>query len=82
VPDAEIAAAARAVPPRHGLLVGHCSGATGLDVLAPHEGFSLHPLMTVPREGAVLAGAGCAVAGRHAARPWPPPRRSPARSAW
>ena len=63
VPDAEIASAARAVPPRPGLLVGHCSGATGLDVLDPHEGFSLHPLMTVPRQGAVLAGAGCAVAG-------------------
>ena len=63
VPDAEIAAAAGAVTPRAGLLVGHCSGATGLDVLQPHEGFSLHPLMTIPREGAVLAGAGCAVAG-------------------
>ena len=63
VPDAEIASASAAVPPRDGLLVGHCSGATGLDVLRPHEAFSLHPLMTVPREGAVLAGAGCAVAG-------------------
>jgi predicted short-subunit dehydrogenase-like oxidoreductase (DUF2520 family) len=63
VPDSEIAAAAAAVPP--GLLVGHCSGATGLDVLAPHEAFSLHPLMTVPAgAGAdVLAGAGCAVDG-------------------
>src|SRR5688572_13309607 len=40
VPDAEIAAAAGAVTPRPGLLVGHCSGATGLDVLRPHEGFS------------------------------------------
>jgi len=63
VPDAEIAAAAAAVTPRAGLLVGHCSGATGLAVLRPHEGFSLHPLMTVPREGARFAGAGCAVAG-------------------
>ena len=63
VPDAEIAAAAAAVAPRGGLLVGHCSGATGLAVLAPHEAFSLHPLMTVPREGARFAGAGCAVAG-------------------
>ena len=62
VPDAEIAAAAAAVPP--GPLVGHCSGATGLAVLAPHEAFGLHPLMTVPAEGtAVFAGAGCAVAG-------------------
>jgi predicted short-subunit dehydrogenase-like oxidoreductase (DUF2520 family) len=63
VPDGEIAGAAAAIAPREGLLVGHCSGATGLGVLAPHEAFSLHPLMTVPREGASFAGAGCAVAG-------------------
>jgi len=63
VPDAQIAAAARAIAPRRGLLVGHCSGATGLGVLAPHEAFSLHPLMAVPREGADLRGAGGAVAG-------------------
>ena len=63
VPDSEIAAASAAVAPREGLLVGHCSGLTGLDAVRPHEAFSLHPLMTVPREGAVLAGAGCAVAG-------------------
>ena len=46
VPDREIAAAAAAVTP--GVPVGHCSGATGLDVLAGHEAFALHPLMTVP----------------------------------
>ncbi len=65
VPDSEIAAAAAAVEPAEGRLVGHCSGASGLDVLAPHEAFSLHPLMTVPAgsAGAVFAGAGCAVAG-------------------
>ncbi|HEX6389638.1 MAG TPA: Rossmann-like and DUF2520 domain-containing protein [Solirubrobacteraceae bacterium] len=63
VPDAEIAAAAAAVPPRPGLLVGHCSGATGLDVLAPHEALGLHPLMTVTGPGASFAGAGAAVAG-------------------
>jgi predicted short-subunit dehydrogenase-like oxidoreductase (DUF2520 family) len=62
VPDAEIAAAAAAVAP--GPLVGHCSGATGLDLLAGHEAFGLHPLMTVPAGGhADFAGAGCAVAG-------------------
>ena len=61
VPDGEIAAAASCVPP--GVLVGHCSGATTLDPLAPHEAFSLHPLMTGPAEGAVFAGASCAVAG-------------------
>ncbi len=63
VPVSEIAAAAAAVAA--GPLVGHCSGATGLDVLAPHEAFSLHPLMTVPAGAApdVLADAGCAVDG-------------------
>jgi predicted short-subunit dehydrogenase-like oxidoreductase (DUF2520 family) len=63
VPDGEIAAAAAAMAPRHGLLVGHCSGATGLGALAPHEALGLHPLMTVTAEGAAFAGAGCAVAG-------------------
>jgi predicted short-subunit dehydrogenase-like oxidoreductase (DUF2520 family) len=61
VPDGQIAAAAALVAP--GPLVGHCSGATGLDVLGGHEGFSLHPLMTVTEGGADFAGAGCAVAG-------------------
>jgi predicted short-subunit dehydrogenase-like oxidoreductase (DUF2520 family) len=62
VPDGEIAAAAAAVAP--GAPVGHCSGATGLDVLAGHEAFGLHPLMTVPASGEpVFAGAGAAVAG-------------------
>src|SRR3954471_16715045 len=61
VPDGEIAAAAAHVAP--GRLVGHCSGATTLAPLAPHEAFSLHPLMTVPESGASFFGAGCAVAG-------------------
>jgi predicted short-subunit dehydrogenase-like oxidoreductase (DUF2520 family) len=63
VPDGEIAAAAAGIAP--GPLVGHCSGATGLDVLAPREAFSLHPLMTVPAGATadVLRGAGCAVDG-------------------
>jgi predicted short-subunit dehydrogenase-like oxidoreductase (DUF2520 family) len=61
VPDGEIAAAAALIAP--GPLVGHCSGATGLGVLAPHEAFSLHPLMTVTPEAADFAGAGAAVAG-------------------
>ena len=58
VPDAEIGQAARDVT--RGPLVGHVSGATTLAPLAPHEAFSLHPLMTVP---ASVAGAGAAVAG-------------------
>jgi pantoate--beta-alanine ligase len=61
VPDAEIAAAATAIAA--GPLVGHCSGALGLDVLIGHEAFGLHPLMTVTTAGADFAGAGCAVAG-------------------
>jgi predicted short-subunit dehydrogenase-like oxidoreductase (DUF2520 family) len=63
VPDAEIGAAAAAIEP--GPLVGHCSGATGLAVLSPHEAFSLHPLMTLPAGTPhhVFEGAGCAVDG-------------------
>ena len=61
VPDAQIAVAAAAVAPAP--LVGHCSGATGLDVLAPHEAFALHPLMTITRRGGDFRGAGAAVAG-------------------
>jgi predicted short-subunit dehydrogenase-like oxidoreductase (DUF2520 family) len=61
VPDAEIDRAAADVAP--GPLVGHCSGATGLRELTPHEAFSLHPLMTVTADGADFAGAGAAIAG-------------------
>jgi predicted short-subunit dehydrogenase-like oxidoreductase (DUF2520 family) len=60
VPDGEIRTAAGATPAR---LIGHCSGATTLEVFGDREGFSLHPLMTVPEHGASFAGAGCAVAG-------------------
>jgi predicted short-subunit dehydrogenase-like oxidoreductase (DUF2520 family) len=64
VPDAALAPLAAELAP--GPLVGHCSGALSLDVLAPHaERFSLHPLMTLtadsgPRQ---LIGAGAAIAG-------------------
>ena len=64
VPDTEIGAAAAAIA--RGPLVGHCSGATSLDVLRPHERFLLHPLMTVTPLGARFAGAGAAVAGSSA----------------
>jgi len=65
VPDGEIANAAAAIERRaDGPLVGHCSGATTLEVLTPHEAFSLHPLMTVPADGpSQLAGASAAIAG-------------------
>jgi predicted short-subunit dehydrogenase-like oxidoreductase (DUF2520 family) len=61
VPDAEIEAAAACVAP--GPVVGHCSGATTLEPLAPHPAFSLHPLMTVTAGDAALAGVPCAIAG-------------------
>jgi predicted short-subunit dehydrogenase-like oxidoreductase (DUF2520 family) len=63
VPDQEIRAAAHSLP-LDAQLVGHCSGATTLEPLGDREGFSLHPLMTVPEGGeARFEGAGCAVAG-------------------
>jgi predicted short-subunit dehydrogenase-like oxidoreductase (DUF2520 family) len=63
VPDSEIAGAAARVS--SGPLVGHCSGASGLELLAPHEAFSLHPLMTIADDdgAARFAGAGAAIAG-------------------
>ena len=62
VPDTAIPEAARAIKP--GPLVGHCSVATTLAPLAPHEAFSMHPLLTIAAGAPVsFAGAGCAVAG-------------------
>ena len=61
VTDDEIGRAAVAL--EMGPVVGHCAGTLGLEELAPHEAFALHPLMTVTREGARFAGAGAAVAG-------------------
>jgi predicted short-subunit dehydrogenase-like oxidoreductase (DUF2520 family) len=62
VPDAAIGEAAAAIWP--GPLVGHCSGATTLAPLGEHRAFSLHPLMTVPAQGATdFTGVPCAVAG-------------------
>jgi predicted short-subunit dehydrogenase-like oxidoreductase (DUF2520 family) len=61
VPDSQIEVAAALIAP--GRLVGHCSGATPLQPLEPHEAFSIHPLMTVTGPKARFDGAGCAVAG-------------------
>ena len=61
VPDGEIATVAATVPA--GTLVGHCSGATGIDVLGDRSGFLLHPLMTVTGPGTRFTGAGCAIDG-------------------
>lgn len=64
VPDREIATAAAALAPRAGVLVGHCSGATPLTALAPHESFGLHPLMTIPAGAPTrFDGATAGVAG-------------------
>jgi predicted short-subunit dehydrogenase-like oxidoreductase (DUF2520 family) len=68
VPDREIATAAAAIAP--GPIVGHCSGLTGLDALAPHEAFAFHPLMTVTGGGggasAPFNGAAAAIAATSA----------------
>jgi predicted short-subunit dehydrogenase-like oxidoreductase (DUF2520 family) len=61
VPDAQITTAAAIITPER--LVGHCSGATGLDALGTHEAFGMHPLMTIPLAAASFAGAGAAIAG-------------------
>lgn len=61
VPDGEISRAAGAI--EAGPIVGHCAASLGLDVLAPHEAFGLHPLIAITRAGAQFAGAGAAIAG-------------------
>ncbi len=63
VPDAAITSAAALIC--KGPLVGHCSGATGLASIAPHRGFSIHPVMTfTARTGpAALTDTPAAVAG-------------------
>jgi predicted short-subunit dehydrogenase-like oxidoreductase (DUF2520 family) len=63
VPDGQIEAAAAALAPVPGRLVGHTSAATGLAAIGAHEAFSLHPLMTVTPEGAAFAGATAAIDG-------------------
>ncbi len=44
-----------------GSLVGHCSASAPLALLAPHEAFSIHPLMTLQGASTQLAGAAGAV---------------------
>jgi predicted short-subunit dehydrogenase-like oxidoreductase (DUF2520 family) len=63
VPDGRIAEVAEAMPA--GPLLGHCSGATGLEVFGAREAFSLHPLMSTPHGASpeVLKGAGAAIDG-------------------
>ena len=61
VPEREIAGASAALAP--GMLVGHVSASAPLDVLAPHERFALHPLLSVTGASARFTGATCAVDG-------------------
>jgi predicted short-subunit dehydrogenase-like oxidoreductase (DUF2520 family) len=67
VPDGAVAEVAARLPVDERRVVGHCSGALGLDVLAPHpRRGSLHPLVSVPdaeRGAAALHGAWAGLAG-------------------
>ncbi|CAN5200662.1 DUF2520 domain-containing protein [soil metagenome] len=64
VPDREIASASATI--RDGAIVGHMSASANLSVLAPHDRFVLHPLLSVIGAGASFAGASCAVDGSSA----------------
>jgi predicted short-subunit dehydrogenase-like oxidoreductase (DUF2520 family) len=61
VPDREIASAASLIV--DGPVVGHVSASAPLDLLAPHERFGLHPLLSVLGGGADFRGATCAIDG-------------------
>ena len=61
VPDREIGVAAASLAP--GAIVGHVSASAALTLLAPHECFALHPLLSVVGAGAQFAGATAAVDG-------------------
>lgn len=64
VPDGEIATASASIGA--GPIVGHVSASAPLELLAPHERFSMHPLLSVIGAGASFAGAACAVDGSSA----------------
>jgi len=59
VPDSQIENAAAAIGP--GPIVAHCSGALTLAPLGRHEGFSMHPLLSVTKQTASFSNAGCAI---------------------
>jgi predicted short-subunit dehydrogenase-like oxidoreductase (DUF2520 family) len=61
VPDREIGAASAAIA--EGPIVGHVSASADLTLLAPHERFVMHPLLSVVGAGARFAGATSAVDG-------------------
>jgi len=61
VPDGEVAGVAREIGVD--AIVGHCAGALTLAPLAPHRGFSLHPLIAITGESTRFDGASAAIAG-------------------
>ncbi len=61
VPDREIAAAAARVAP--GRMVGHTSASAPLSLLAPHEAFNLHPLLSITSATRDFTGITAAVDG-------------------
>lgn len=61
VPDREIETAASVLV--DGPVVGHVSASAPLELLAPHERFGLHPLLSVVGRGADFRGATCAIDG-------------------
>lgn len=67
VPDPQVAAVAAAIPPDEAVVVAHCAGSLGLDVLDPApRRASIHPLVSLadPVRGAeALRGAWFAVSG-------------------
>jgi predicted short-subunit dehydrogenase-like oxidoreductase (DUF2520 family) len=61
VPDREIGAASALILP--GPLVGHLSASADLSLLAPHESFVMHPLVSVADADADFSGATAAIDG-------------------
>ncbi len=61
VPDGQITAASASI--LGDVLVGHTSGASGIDLLGDRERFGVHPLLTVTGPSTVFRGAAAAVAG-------------------
>ncbi len=64
VPDRAIGQASTNLRP--GAIVGHVSASADLSLLAPHERFLLHPLLSVVGADASFEGAACAVDGSSA----------------
>ena len=61
VPDREIANVAHLIV--DGPVLGHVRASAPLDLLAPHERFGLHPLVSVVGRVADFSGATCAIDG-------------------